>query len=133
MQSGIEWFYCKWIGFGDITIFGQVDTSGFRFEQVNDKYIARPTEKTWRAKSLQIALFYSFSVKEKWHLMFFRLLSPFKSYWHLMFFRLLSPFKSYCSFSTKIACLAHFRMWKWSHEYETRAIYLIVSRQLSSV
>ena len=63
MQNGIEWFYCKWIGFGDITIFGQADNSGFTFEQVNDKYIARPTEKTWRAKSLQIALFYSFSVK----------------------------------------------------------------------
>jgi len=77
MQNGIEWFYGKRVCFGDTAIFGQAGNSGFTFKQFNDKSIARPPEKTWLARSLQIALFYSFSVKEKWPLMFFRLLRPF--------------------------------------------------------
>ena len=45
MQNGIEWFYCKWVGFGDVTILGQASNSGFMFKQFNDKCIAGPPEK----------------------------------------------------------------------------------------
>ena len=74
-----------------LEIFGPAGSSGFTFKQFNDKSIPRPLEKIWLARSLQIAIFYSFSSSSETHITNITILTI-PSFYNIWYISLYSSF-----------------------------------------